>query len=105
MGRIGHNSNRRDLSLVLSAVSWLVFLAATVVENKAAIRLVMEPRSRRPLGEAVQAGERNLQADKVIEATGTLATSLRRAGPAASAAAMSQACLLVALTARALDKL
>lgn len=93
------------VSLVLSVANWLLFVAAAVVENMAAIRSALEPRSGRPLGEAAQAGERNLQADKVIDATGTLATSLRRAGPAASAAAMSLACLLVALTAGALDKI
>jgi hypothetical protein len=92
-------------SLVLSAANWLVFVAAAVVENMVAIRLALELRSGRPLGEAAQVGSRNLQADKVIDATGTLAMSLRRAGPAASAAAMSLACLLVALTAGALDKL
>ncbi|WP_267389255.1 hypothetical protein [Sphingomonas sp. GC_Shp_3] len=92
-------------SLVLSAANWLVFLAAAVLENLPAIRLALEPRSGRVPSETVGAAGRSLQADKVIDATGTLATSLRRAGPAASAAAMSLACLLVALTAGALDKL
>jgi hypothetical protein len=92
-------------SLVLSAANWLVFVAAAVLENLAAIREALMPRSDRPLGEGAQPAERSLQADKVIDATGTLATSLRRAGPAASAAAMSLACLLVALTAAALGRL
>jgi hypothetical protein len=92
-------------SLVLSAANWIVFVAAAVLENLAAIRDALKPRSDRPLGEGAQPAERGLQADQVIDATGTLATSLRRAGPAASAAAMSLTCLLVALSAVAVDKL
>ena len=93
------------VSLALSIGNWLFFVAAVVIENLSRIRSALyatTPPTEAPGDDAIKSRAR---IDPIITATGGLATSLKSAGPAATAAALSFACLLVAVIAAGVDKL
>jgi hypothetical protein len=93
-------------ALSLSAANWLLFVGVIVVTNLATIRQAfrhapLEPGDRSD----APAHARQVQLDQLVDSTGSLARSLRIAGPASSAAAMSLACLVIAAVCAGLDKL
>lgn len=91
-------------ALVLSAANWVLFLAVVVVSNIATIRQAFGPL---PLKEEYKDDSfqvRQAPLDKLIDSTGTLATSFTIAGPGSSAAAMSLVCLLIAAVAAGIDR-
>lgn len=93
------------VSLALSVANWLLFVAATVIANLPRLREAL--RGTAPRDDAVEGGaiEPRARIDPVITATGGLATSLRAAGPAATAAALSVVFLLIAAVAAGVDRL
>lgn len=93
-------------ALALSAANWLLFLAVVVVSNAATIRHALSKTPmKREDNQDTPAHARQLQADKLVESTGVLATSFNIAGPGSSAAAMSLVCLLIAAVSAGIGKL
>jgi hypothetical protein len=86
-------------ALVLSAANWVLFLAVVVVSN-----ITMIPLSPKEEGKDETFQVRQAPLDKLIDSTGTLATSFNIAGPGSSAAAMSLVCLLIAAVAAGIDR-
>lgn len=91
-------------ALVLSAANWIPFLAVVVVSNIAMIRHAFSPLSPKEEGKDESFQVRQAPLDKLIDSTGTLATSFNIAGPGSSAAAMSLVCLLIAAVAAGIDR-
>lgn len=92
-------------SLALSVGYWLFFVIAVVIENLPRLRSALYPTTPPidvPGHDAIKSRAR---IDPIITATGGLATSLKSAGSAATAAALSFGCLLVAVIAAGVDKL
>jgi len=91
-------------ALVLSAANWVLFLAVVVVSNIAMIRQAFSPLSPKEEDKDESFQVRQAPLDKLIDSTGTLATSFNIAGPGSSAAAMSLVCLLIAAISAGIDR-
>lgn len=87
-------------ALALSGANWLLFLAVTAANRLAVLRLTLgRGATARSASRDEPVATARAQPDRLVEATGTLAAAFRTAGPEATAAAMSLACLLIAAVA------
>jgi hypothetical protein len=80
-------------ALLGSIVNWLFFATLVVRANRRA----------RTSGEPID--KRSIDVSKIEDSIGSLATNFAKAGPAATAAALSVICLLIAALAAGIDKI
>ncbi len=92
-------------ALVLSGANWLLFLAVTVVNRPAVLRLALGRGAAARASDGDGQAASRVQPDRLVEATGALAAAFRMAGPEATAAAMSLACLLIAAASAGIESL
>jgi hypothetical protein len=87
-------------ALTLSAANWLLFLGLTLVHDVPMIRQLVDHVTGVPpkAKAAVNIGD-------TLKSSGGLAEAFKKAGAGPTAAAMSLACLLVALVASGVDKI
>src|SRR5580704_7541432 len=91
-------------ALTLSGLNWLLFLALTYLHDLPMIeKLVHHVTMTHHVTKAApgtdKAAVASIDLGKTLESSGNLAEAFKKAGAAPSAAAMSMACLLVALVA------
>jgi hypothetical protein len=97
-------------ALTLSAANWLLFLGLTLVHDVPMIRQLVNhvtgapPKAKAP-GAADHKSLTAFDPSETLKSSGGLAEAFKKAGPAPTAAAMSLACLLVALVASGVDKI
>lgn len=87
-------------ALVLSGLNWIVFVGITLFVDVPALKR-LRVHAATP---NVPRAENAIDPDKLVEETGALADAFRRAGAAPTAAAMSMACLVIAMIAAGVAK-
>ena len=98
-------------ALALSGLNWLLFLALTYLHDLPMIeKLVHHVTMTHHVTKAAPGGDNkaavaSIDLGKTLDSSGNLAEAFKKAGAAPSAAAMSMACLLVALVASGVAKL